>query len=1001
MLTLFRVKRVLFWLYCSILICLGIFGFSFLATAQPIVHQKLYDKNAGLPEDHIVSIVTDSKGMLWVLGRNTGLFSFDGQKAITYPIPDSLSEHIGTIFNHIRIDKQNRLWIFTNNGLVFFKNGKYEQAIISGLKTAGIGYDAFLEANDGSIWIGSIKGTIAKVKIGSNGNYFLKKKWQVGTGDYAVQCMAQFNAHTIIAGVIYKGLFKIDIKNNSIQPINSPTHIPNWSIWEAETTKPTNGVVFSTSDSSSTSILEIDKNFNISLVKKSNRFSNSRIFKDSQTSIYKNGNDLIVEIDGQKITFTNNGEIAGLTKNGNQWWLATTKGLVNVKKLSIKQEHFTSEGGKPFGPISTMANTDRHLYLLNQSGEIFAKNMGNFGNELEPSGFALQSKYTIEEGAGVSSKNPSQGVVYQNPHSLKYYFNSKLSYEMPYHKIGISMILNAYTYIGDTAILASSRGLVLCTPTSVIRVPLVNDSVLSFVLGIAKDKSNKVWVATTNGVYSYFKGKVSYEASPYWNQNSSVLDLKADNAGNLFFAVQPTGIVKRSVEGHYTLTANEGSGLANTNFNFITLDNANRLWVLRNNGLSVINETGKARLIFNPEINNFLSHMLSDLDSYFAYNKIGNSMLILANKQLFSFNPDSVYNECLHSTLYPRIMACNVLGKKPYKLVLPSERKTFSYANNSLELVISATNTQNLQGVELEYFLQGGENDYWASTKNTELIYRDLQPGNYSFRLRIKNMYLEDGSQPESIWNFTILPPWYRTWWAYTLYGLIIVSGLFLLYKDRIRRINIKHTLEKMRVSHELANLKAQLNPHFVQNAFKILYYKLDEPLHNEKNAKEYVEQLSKYFRKVIKINAAETHSLEDELDFTEEYLILQKILSPTSFAYQIQIDENVDTLHQKVPTMLMQPFVENCFKHAFTHSTSDNYIHIHCATDERHTFISISDNGKGLKPTLTLGVGTKVSKDKLRLFNSSETDGADVTIFNNTNGRGITVQLKLSKHAK
>lgn len=112
---------------------------------------------------------------------------------------------------------------------------------------------------------------------------------------------------------------------------------------------------------------------------------------------------------------------------------------------------------------------------------------------------------------------------------------------------------------------------------------------------------------------------------------------------------------------------------------------------------------------------------------------------------------------------------------------------------------------------------------------------------------------------------------------------------------------------------------------------------------------KNYIKQLSIYFRKVLEVNSKDRHSLEDELEFTEEYLKLQQHIIKKSFQYQINIEDKFDTYSVDIPTMLLQPYVENCLKHGFEGVEYEGLIKINCKKVNGKSIIEIEDNGKGL----------------------------------------------------
>ncbi len=88
---------------------------------------------------------------------------------------------------------------------------------------------------------------------------------------------------------------------------------------------------------------------------------------------------------------------------------------------------------------------------------------------------------------------------------------------------------------------------------------------------------------------------------------------------------------------------------------------------------------------------------------------------------------------------------------------------------------------------EFQYRLEGFEEQWSSWSKETKKSYTNLSEGTYQFRVRAKNIYKETAES--DAFTFTILPPWYRTWWAYLGYIALLVGGVYLLVKWRVRRL--------------------------------------------------------------------------------------------------------------------------------------------------------------------------------------------------------------------
>ncbi|MGH7457170.1 MAG: SpoIIE family protein phosphatase, partial [bacterium] len=101
---------------------------------------------------------------------------------------------------------------------------------------------------------------------------------------------------------------------------------------------------------------------------------------------------------------------------------------------------------------------------------------------------------------------------------------------------------------------------------------------------------------------------------------------------------------------------------------------------------------------------------------------------------------------------------------------------------------------------QFQYFLEGFDQSWSAWSKATQKDYTNLSEGEYRFHVRAKNVYQHESR--EAVYAFKILPPWYRTWWAYVFYTIIAVASVL-----GIRRYDIyrqKQKAENQRRAQEL-----------------------------------------------------------------------------------------------------------------------------------------------------------------------------------------------------
>ena len=135
----------------------------------------------------------------------------------------------------------------------------------------------------------------------------------------------------------------------------------------------------------------------------------------------------------------------------------------------------------------------------------------------------------------------------------------------------------------------------------------------------------------------------------------------------------------------------------------------------------------------------------------------------------------------------------------------PNDEITFDYKNNSLRFEFSATSYDNPFENRFQTILEGFDDHWLAWSKESKRNYTNLPNGEYTFKVRANNIY-EHESQ-EASYSFKILPPWWRTGWAYLLYGLAFIALIFTADRVQRRRLIAK---ERHRSQLREAELRAE-----------------------------------------------------------------------------------------------------------------------------------------------------------------------------------------------
>jgi tetratricopeptide (TPR) repeat protein len=183
----------------------------------------------------------------------------------------------------------------------------------------------------------------------------------------------------------------------------------------------------------------------------------------------------------------------------------------------------------------------------------------------------------------------------------------------------------------------------------------------------------------------------------------------------------------------------------------------------------------------------------------------------------------------------------------------------------------------------------------------------------------------------------------------YGFNGLIVITlviGLLLLRGSRLRAKRRISEMNRKISEITQANLRQQMNPHFIFNTLNSIQYYMYQ--HDKLATNNYLTKFSSLMRKVLENSQHTSITLYDELDALKLYLELECIRFKDKFEYSINVDEEIDTLLFKVPTMLIQPFVENSICHGLMPGEDKGLLKIDLKLETDYISCTIEDNGIG-----------------------------------------------------
>ena len=197
--------------------------------------------------------------------------------------------------------------------------------------------------------------------------------------------------------------------------------------------------------------------------------------------------------------------------------------------------------------------------------------------------------------------------------------------------------------------------------------------------------------------------------------------------------------------------------------------------------------------------------------------------------------------------------------------------------------------------------------------------------------------------------------------------------------------------LEAQLAEARLLALRAQLQPHFLFNALNTVSVLMREDVDA---ADRVLVLLSGLLRRALDTSAVSEVELREEVAFVEAYLAIEKTRFDEQLSYRIDIDPPL--LDARVPSLILQPLVENAVRHGLAGRASPGRIEIAAACIDGMLHLAVRDNGVGMNRDATDGVGLSNTRSRLRLlygsFHSFELTAAQ--------GGGLEVALTIPLRA-
>ncbi len=493
---------------------------------------------------------------------------------------------------------------------------------------------------------------------------------------------------------------------------------------------------------------------------------------------------------------------------------------------------------------------------------------------------------------------------------------------------------------------------------------------------ICEDKEGQIWIghgSVATDRLNPSTGKIKhyqYHFNDSTGISSNVVNtILKDSHGNLWFGTLGGGLCRYHDSTDTFTTYTEKDGLLDNSINSILEDNSGNLWLGTSMGICRFSPTTETFTNFD-----YLNSSKSNKERrlYFR-SKDGMMFFNGGDGGVRAFNPDKV----VPNLYIPPIVLTDFAL---FNQAIPgqNEAKTIEleHDQNFFSFEFAALNFTNAQDNKYTYKLDGVDKNWVFSNTRRIANYTSISPGTYIFHVK--------GSNNENLWNnegatmkIIIHPPWWKTSWAYILYTLIFLTGLYSIASlQRKKLIGKERGLRKMKEL-EMQALRAQMNPHFIFNCLSSINHFV---LKNETEAaSDYLTKFSRLIRTVLNNSKKPMIPLEDELEMIQLYLEMEKLRFKDAFTFCIRVDKKVDAASIFIPPLLFQPFIENSIWHGLMHRPDPGKLDVYLNVENNILLCTIEDNGVGRSYARAIAsksvekqksMGIEITRQRLALIN-------------------------------
>ncbi|WP_199117401.1 sensor histidine kinase [Pedobacter sp. ASV28] len=897
----------------------------------------------GLPDNQILQLREDSKGRIWFLALNGQLsYFYNGKIFNQYTDKQLESLNFNSVIVSFFEDSKSRFWFGTNNNIIGLWDGKKTTKLYPPNKNDKYQNIFIYEDAKHDIWA-----------INNNSNYIYKQNGFVRTQNPSYPI-----SHKTLQYRRDKSIYLIDKKG---------LHITNNNV--------------------NTLIIALDSN----------------LLNTGLGYIHADGKELWLSTNNGAYGIKYNGEtrqfLQGIIvnqvekdKEGNIWF-TTKNGIYKLPKLKDQLYILNHENGLSNNTIKSIVKDNKNrLWLGSVNGGIDILDLKS--RKVSALQLPNASKFSTIKQLVPDQKNNK--MFFASDYGLGY-----INIDYPKtKKLHFLRETNNLVYVVKNFAIDTTTKLALSLSSAVV---ILNDreklefSSLKYKeqQDFFKDRSYRVfydsqqslWFSNISGLSEFSHNKLNKHYEKYPLLTKRINDMQELQSGTMVMATDGYGLIIFE-NGKITQNITHKNGLNNNIVNKV-FTKEDYLWTIGNTGINRISiDKNRTKISSYDDVNGMLSDDLNDLyiDKDTAYFATNNGLIYFA------------YNHTLQETQAPKVYITSIINNRQ-KLDLGHGSFTLKPNEQSIILNYSAIDFKN-RNISYRYRLKGNGN--WVETKSRRLELSSLEPGEYTFEVSAKSQ--DSGwSEPAKV-KFVLQKHFYQTWW---FLAMLIGIGAYFIYVVTVKMTRQQKNKEQEQLllknkilMLEQKALQAMMNPHFVFNVMNSIQHYINTK--NTSSANKVLTGFAKLIRKNLEVCTKSYITLDEEIEYLNLYLNLEKYRFGDQFQYHIHLAEDIDKEDTFIPSMLLQPYIENAIWHGIMPKQEGGEVTIDISNqNDEYLLIKIIDDGVGIDNSLKNkkesheSKGMTLTNERINLLNKIEAKPIHLSVQQNGKvGTIVTISI-------